>query len=109
MYIKEFTKVIKKVILMLVKKNKLKNVVNAFGKSGALVQGGTGLFSQKFRSFSVFNNTGACTVGVNGSNVGVPVGVTVTWDAPIEESVINRYDSKTFDVGCADCIVVGTV
>ena len=90
---------------MLVKKNKLNNVVRAFGESGAIE---AVKYLQKFRSFSVYNNTGSCSVAVGPNTVAVPVGVTVTWDAPTEESVINRYDSGMFTVDAADAIVAGT-
>ena len=90
---------------MLVKKNKLNNAVRAFGESGAI---NAVKYLQKFRSFSVYNNSGACSIVVGPNTVAVPVGVTVTWDAPTEESVINRYDAGMFTVDAEDCIIVGT-
>lgn len=90
---------------MLVKPNKLNKVVQAFGESGAVT---TTTYNQRFRSFSVYNNTGACTVTVGGNVVTIPVGVTVTWDASTEDGVINRFDTKMFLVNAADCIVAGT-
>ena len=56
----------------------------------------------------MYNNSGACSIVVGPNTVAVPVGVTVTWDAPTEESVINRYDSGMFTVDAADAIVAGT-
>ena len=90
---------------MLVKKNKLNNVVRAFGQSGAI---STVTYNQKFRSFSVYNTGGQCDVTVGGNVISVPVGVTITWDAPTEESVINRYDSGTFIVNAQNGIVAAT-
>ena len=90
---------------MLVKKNKLNNVVRAFGQSGVI---STVTYLQKFRSFSVYNTAGTCTVTTGGNVITIPVGVTITWDAPIEESVINRYDSGTFIVNAQDGIVAAT-
>jgi len=90
---------------MLVKKNKLNNVVHPFGRSGVVAE----TYKERFRSFSVYNNAGACTVTVMGTVVTIPPGVTITWDAPTEESVINRYDSSSFAVAGQDCIVAGTI
>ena len=90
---------------MLVKKNKLNNVVTPYGKSGAFT---AHTFKQKFRSFSVYNNSGACVVKTGEHTTSVPVGVTVTWDTPTEESVVNRYKSGAFYVDAEDCIVVAT-
>jgi len=90
---------------MLVKKKKLNNVVHPFGRSGQVIES----FKEKFRSFSVYNNAGNCVVTVMGTAMSIPAGVTVTWDAPTEESVVNVYQTDAFDVNAQDCIVAGTI
>ena len=110
MYIKECTKVLKKIKIMLVKKNKLKNVVQAYARSGILGSKGVAeVLLERFRALSIYNNSGTCKVIVNGNNITIPVGVTITWDAPTEESVVNTFDRKVFEVDCTDCILAGTI
>ena len=91
---------------MLVKPNKLVNAIKPFGKTGAI----NDTFNNRFRTFSVYNISGGCDVVVNGENtMTIPAGVTVNFDAGSDNNVINRFTSKSFNVVCQDCIIVGTI
>jgi len=96
---------------MLLKRSKLKNVVLPYGRSGAFGIKGQGAETllERFRSFSVYNVASTCTVTVGPNKVIVPVGVTITWDAPDENNVINAYNTGAFAVECINCIVAGTI
>ena len=58
---------------------------------------------------SATSTTSTCTVTVGPNKVIVPVGVTITWDAPDENNVINAYNTGAFAVECINCIVAGTI
>ena len=67
---------------------------------------------KKFRTFSVYNNSGTCTVKIkeNGNIMTIPVGVTVNFDAATEgNNIINKFPSQVFEVNATDCVVVGTI
>ena len=88
------------------KPSQLVKTIGAFGESGAIAT----TYNQKFRTFSVYNNGGACAVTLaNGNVVAIPDGVTVSWDAGQQDGVINKFHTASFTVAADDCIIVGTI
>lgn len=90
---------------MLVKPSKLVNSIKPFGMTGVVNQ----IFNNRFRTFSVHNVSGTCTVTVSGDDMIVPEGVTVNFDAGSDNGVINRFTGKSFGVVATNCIIVGTI
>ena len=91
---------------MRVKAGKTTNDILPFGKTGAVSH----TFTERFRTFSIYNNTGSCIVTpINGSPMTIPVGVTVNWDAATEDKFVNRFKTRSFKVVAADCVIVGTL
>jgi hypothetical protein len=89
-----------------VKPSHMVQPVGAFGESGAVAK----TYNTKFRTFSVYNTAGACTVTMaDGNVVNVPEGITVSWDAGSQDGVINRFYRQSFAVSADDCIVVATI
>jgi|TARA_B110000908_G_scaffold97496_1_gene115116 hypothetical protein len=89
--------------------SKMMNIVIPYGQTGAIANK---IFNEKFRTFSVYNNSGTCTVTImeNGNVMTIPVGVTVNFDAATEgNNIINKFPSQVFKVNATDCVVVGTI
>ncbi len=89
--------------------NKMTNIVIPFGQTGAITNK---IYNEQFRTFSVYNNSGTCTVKIreNGNVMTIPVGVTVNFDAATEgNNTINKFPSQAFEVNATDCVVVGTI
>ena len=91
---------------MKLKPAKIINIVSPFGVSGALT---ARTFSQRFRTFSVHNVTGACTITfADGGTVAVPSGTTLNFDAGSTTGVTNTFRNGAFTVTATNCIVIGT-
>lgn len=89
--------------------SKMTNIVIPFGQTGAI---SNKIYNEKFRTFSVYNNSGTCTVKIkeNGNVMTIPQGVTVNFDAATEgNNIINKFPSQVFEVNATDCVVVGTI
>ena len=87
------------------------NTVIPFGETGNL-GGSPKTYSHRFRTFSVYNNSGSCTVTLkaSGNVMTIPVGVTVNFDAAEGRSGdVNRFVSESFTVEATDCVIVGTI
>lgn len=83
------------------------SVVTPFGFTGAMV---SYTFLEKFRTFSILNNSGSCTVKMpNGNTMTIPVGVTVNWDAGSQTGRLNKLKSATITVNAQDCVIVATI
>ena len=91
---------------MQLKPSTLTNIVSPFGVTGALT---AKTFSQRFRTFSVHNASGACSVTVNGDVMTIPVGVTVNFDAGTQHGVTNKFKHNSFTVTAEDCVIIGTL
>lgn len=82
------------------------SVVVPFGFTGSLNK----TFGEMFRTFSILNNDGICTVTMpNGNVMTIPVGVTVKWDAGSQSNKLNRLKRNTFKVTANDCVIVATI
>ena len=83
------------------------SIVTPFGFTGNLA---AYTFLEKFRTFSILNNSGACTVTMpNGNVMNIPVGVTVNWDAGTQSNKLNKLKSATLTVTASDCVIVATI
>tara|TARA_R110000737_G_scaffold54717_1_gene77172 strand:- start:2978 stop:3262 length:285 start_codon:yes stop_codon:yes gene_type:complete len=83
------------------------SVVTPFGFTGSLV---SYTFLEKFRTFSILNNSGSCTVTMpNGNVMNIPVGVTVNWDAGTQSQRLNKLKGATLTVDAQDCVIVATI
>jgi hypothetical protein len=83
------------------------SVVTPFGLTGNLVNY---TFLEKFRTFSILNNSGGCTVTMpNGNVMNIPVGVTVNWDAGTQTGRLNKLKGATITVNASDCVIVATI
>ena len=91
---------------MQLKPSTLTNIVSPFGVTGALT---AKTFAQRFRTFSVHNTTGLCTVTVGGTDMVIPVGVTVNFDAGTQPGVTNKFKHNSFTVTAEDCVIIGTL
>jgi len=93
---------------MEVKANKRVNTIIPFGVTGALA---AHTFTQKFRTFSVYNNSGSCVITLREGNVmTIPVGITVNFDAATEgNNTVNKFMTRSFTVEADDCVVIGTI
>lgn len=74
----------------------------------------TKTFGQRFRTFSVYNHFGTCTITLKDSNnvMTIPVGVTVNFDAAEGgngDGEVNRFVSNSFKVTADNCVIVGTI
>ena len=82
-------------------------VVTPFGFTGSLA---AKTFTEMFRTFSILNNSGVCTVTMpNGNVMNIPVGVTVNWDAGSQYRKLNKLKSSTITVTANDCVIVATI
>jgi hypothetical protein len=87
------------------------NTVIPFGETGDL-GGSPKKYNYRFRTFSVYNNSGTCTVTLmdSGNVMTIPVGVTVNFDAAEGRAGdVNRFVSGSFTVEATDCVIVGTI
>ena len=83
------------------------SVVTPFGFTGSLA---AKTFLEKFRTFSILNNSGVCTVTMpNGNVMTIPVGVTVNWDAGTQYRKLNKLKGSTITVTADDCVIVATI
>jgi len=83
------------------------SVVTPFGFTGSLA---AKTFLEKFRTFSILNNSGACNVTMpNGNVMAIPVGVTVNWDAGSQYRKLNKLKGATITVTADDCVIVATI
>ena len=83
------------------------SIVTPFGFTGALA---AHTYKEKFRTFSILNNSGTCSVTMpNGNVMNLPVGVTVNWDAGSQTNKLNKLKSATFTVTATDCVIVATI
>tara|TARA_R110001592_G_C13156192_1_gene748546 strand:- start:2234 stop:2521 length:288 start_codon:yes stop_codon:yes gene_type:complete len=83
------------------------SIVTPFGFTGSLA---AKTFLEKFRTFSILNNSGGCTVTMpNGNVMNIPVGVTVNWDAGTQYRKLNKLKSATITVTADDCVIVATI
>ena len=85
------------------------NTVIPFGETGAI---SNKVYKQRFRTFSVYNNSGTCTVTLkdSGNVMTIPVGVTVNFDAAEGRSKdVNRFVTESFKVNATDCVIIGTI
>lgn len=82
------------------------SIVVPFGFTGSLVNK---TFGEMFRTFSILNNSGTCTVTMpNGNVMTIPVGVTVNWDAGSQSNKLNKLKRDTITVTANDCVIVAT-
>ena len=89
--------------------NMRNNTVIPFGETGAI---SNHTYTHRFRTFSVYNNSGTCTVTLkaSGNVMTIPVGVTVNFDAAEgREKDVNRFVTESFTVNATDCVIVGTI
>lgn len=94
---------------MQVQANKRTNVIIPFGVTGEL---SAFRFNQLFRTFSVYNGSGTCTLTLrdSGNVMDIPVGITVNFDAATEgNNTVNRFQTGSFTVDATDCVIVGTI
>ena len=78
------------------------SIVTPFGFTGALA---AHTYREKFRTFSILNNSGTCSVTMpNGNVMNLPVGVTVNWDTEvfdagsiIEQRAIHLFKDDTLE------------
>tara|TARA_Y100000361_G_C11024898_1_gene271611 strand:- start:131 stop:418 length:288 start_codon:yes stop_codon:yes gene_type:complete len=83
------------------------SIVTPFGFTGSLA---AKTFLEKFRTFSILNNSGACNVTMpNGNVMAIPVGVTVNWDAGSQYRKLNKLKGGTITVTADDCVIVATI
>jgi hypothetical protein len=92
---------------MKLKPAKIINIVSPFAVYGALT---ARVFSQRFRTFSVHNVAGVCTITfADGGTVTVPEGTTLNFDAGSNTGVTNTFRNGAFTVTAdTTCIVIGT-
>tara|TARA_B100000902_G_C27200405_1_gene858752 strand:+ start:671 stop:961 length:291 start_codon:yes stop_codon:yes gene_type:complete len=91
--------------------NQRDNAVIPFGETGNL-GGSPKTYQHRFRTFSVYNNSGTCTVTLkaSGNVMNIPVGVTVNFDAAEGRAGdVNRFVTGSFTVEASDCVIVGTI
>ena len=72
----------------------------------------TKLFHQRFRTFSVYNHSGVCTVTLrdSGNVMTIPVGITVNFDAAEgRNNEVNTFVTKSFEVTGTSVVIVGTI
>jgi|TARA_B110000858_G_scaffold197295_1_gene258473 hypothetical protein len=68
-------------------------------------------FGQRFRTFSVYNHLGTCTVTLyNGNTMTIPVGITVNFDAAEGSGrEVNTFITDSFSVTADNCVIIGTI
>jgi len=69
-------------------------------------------FGERFRTFSVYNHFGTCTVTLEncGNVMTIPVGVTVNFDAAEGSGgEVNKFVTDSFTVTADNCVIVGTI
>lgn len=84
------------------------SITTPFGVTGSYTNY---TFLEKFRTFSILNNSGTCTVQMpQGNTMSIPVGVTVNWDAGSQSNKLNKLKGGSITIVQADdCVVVATV
>lgn len=83
------------------------SIVTPFGFTGSLA---AKTYTERFRTFSILNNSGVCTVTMpNGNVMSIPVGVTVNWDAGTQYRKLNKLRGSTITVTADDCVIVATI
>ena len=83
------------------------SVVVPFGFTGSLLNK---TFGEMFRTFSIYNTSGTCTVTMpNGNVMIIPQRVTAKWDAGSQSNKLNRLKRNTFTVTADDCVIVATI
>ena len=94
---------------MFITPNQRHQTVIPFGETGALT---AKVYRERFRTFSVYNNSGTCTVTLkdSGNVMTIPVGVTVNFDAAEGRGGdVNKFVTESFTVTATDCVIVGTI
>jgi len=83
-------------------------IVTPFGATGSYTNH---TFQEKFRTFSILNNSGTLHLQMPaGNTMIIPVGVTVNWDAGTQSNKLNKLKGGTFTILTAsDCVVVATI
>jgi len=88
-------------------KRNVVSITTPFGETGNVVNK---TYIQKFRTFSILNNSGTCTVIMpQGNTMVIPVGVTVNWDAGSQSGKLNKLKGATITVNATDCVIVATI
>jgi len=88
-------------------KRNVVSITTPFGETGNIVMK---TYIQKFRTFSILNNSGTCFVYMpQGNTMTIPVGVTVNWDAGSQSGKLNKLKGGTITVDATDCVIVATI